>query len=550
MKTKSLLTIIMILAHVISYAGNKEELIDFRQSRENAEISKAYVTINTTSTLELLRLYDDGVYERLKYSKDHYTSVHSMYGKYDMQNNKLTIQPPKYKDYNLSYHGVGTHYIGSKSLYSRYIDLMLRNKRVARETTKKEYKQPWFVNPSFGNIVHGINEQSLSIEKVVPFLVKDCSSEKEKVLAIAKFIAHQISYGYGHCGQTETNSILFGREKKAVCAGYSNVFVDMCKTAGIKAKYVSGEARTGFSDILHINHEHAWNVVRIDSVWWALDVTWYDSSGDSWLLKNPNEMVLTHFSANADGRKTSAYVSPDSLAHLPLFHPSSKNRINDLKIFPSTPLVFCENGQFKFSVEGTHKLSSIFTWGEDIINTYYENEHTANTTFTGKKIDYALMSNGSSSTVRIDLKEKINPISIQINNVGEVKYLVVNGTEEDFMRHLINSSSRKHTVRYTNALLAAIKLRDKDAYVKMLGPNVDKAMTYEEIVTSKYISYIDSWDYITWGSSSFDGYETDDGIKITDGVDFTSQEHLLMFTRVNGELVPVEIRRSVFTSFE
>jgi len=56
------------------------------------------------------------------------------------------------------------------------------------------------------------------------------------------------------------------------CHAYAQMFEEMCKTANMSVKYVSGIANGG---------SHAWNKVKIGSTWYWVDVCWNDTGGGS-----------------------------------------------------------------------------------------------------------------------------------------------------------------------------------------------------------------------------------------------------------------------------
>lgn len=104
----------------------------------------------------------------------------------------------------------------------------------------------------------------------------------------------QIEYDYEYLetgvhanDQNDTKSILFGENKMAVCEGYSKVFKDLCKRAGIKCEYVVGNSRQGFSDISKVGNYHAWNVVWLSDEPYLFDVTWADGGNEEWLMTDP-----------------------------------------------------------------------------------------------------------------------------------------------------------------------------------------------------------------------------------------------------------------------
>lgn len=80
-----------------------------------------------------------------------------------------------------------------------------------------------------------------------------------------------------------------------VCAGYSKMFLVMANEAGLDAVYVSGTTEQSLMG-------HAWNKVKIDGEWKAVDSTWNDTgsrSSDEYLLINDSD--FTGHAARSEG---------------------------------------------------------------------------------------------------------------------------------------------------------------------------------------------------------------------------------------------------------
>ncbi len=61
--------------------------------------------------------------------------------------------------------------------------------------------------------------------------------------------------------------------KKGICTGYSLTFQLLMELAGIECLTVPGAAHGG-------TDEHAWNLVKLDGVWYGVDATWDDPVAD------------------------------------------------------------------------------------------------------------------------------------------------------------------------------------------------------------------------------------------------------------------------------
>lgn len=88
----------------------------------------------------------------------------------------------------------------------------------------------------------------------------------EKVKYINDYVVLNTAYNLESQASPYTPySILFNGE--GVCEGYALTTLLLLEAAGVEAKYISGEVRTGL---------HAWNLVKLEGAWYHLDTTWND----------------------------------------------------------------------------------------------------------------------------------------------------------------------------------------------------------------------------------------------------------------------------------
>ncbi|MBC7774419.1 MAG: hypothetical protein H7246_03190, partial [Phycisphaerae bacterium] len=109
-----------------------------------------------------------------------------------------------------------------------------------------------------------------------------CTTEKEKVRAFFVWIADNIKYdikSFENRSDTDPkeqeekqNPQHVLRAKKAVCAGYSNLLIALCKESGIKALRVDGITKNYRGTVSRAGH--AWCLVRADGTWGLIDATW------------------------------------------------------------------------------------------------------------------------------------------------------------------------------------------------------------------------------------------------------------------------------------
>ena len=113
------------------------------------------------------------------------------------------------------------------------------------------------------------------IDGIIKENTKSSMSETEKVKALHDYLVLNTAYDRAAEGKL-TKSHHFARqiifEGYGVCDGYSEAFKILMNAAGIECKVIYGDTPYGL---------HAWNQVKIDGVWYNMDVTWNDpDNGD------------------------------------------------------------------------------------------------------------------------------------------------------------------------------------------------------------------------------------------------------------------------------
>lgn len=155
----------------------------------------------------------------------------------------------------------------------------------------------------------------VAAETIITGITNGSMSEFDKVKAIHDYIVVNVDYP-AHIDMG--NRSLFTAEgalvnKLAVCQGYAEAFSLLCYKAGIQTEMVYGTADNGIS-----RESHAWNIVRINGVWYQIDTTWDDpvtqnTAGGanlrySYFLIPDSVMSQDHFASNY----TQKYACTDS----------------------------------------------------------------------------------------------------------------------------------------------------------------------------------------------------------------------------------------------
>ncbi|MBS1637444.1 MAG: hypothetical protein JST26_16125 [Bacteroidetes bacterium] len=128
-----------------------------------------------------------------------------------------------------------------------------------------------------GQRVHFLS--SFNYKKLTHALTKNASTDQEKADNISHWITRHIRYDKKAYirfkpRRYKPNRVL--RSRKAVCEGYSHLFTDMCREAGISSAVVHGYGKDWFYDFgdTFFPDDHAWSAYRIDNKWHLSDLTW------------------------------------------------------------------------------------------------------------------------------------------------------------------------------------------------------------------------------------------------------------------------------------
>ncbi len=157
--------------------------------------------------------------------------------------------------------------------------------------------------------LHTPAAEGKSLERLTAYLTEPYGSEPEKVRSIYAWIVNNIRYDHRLAAvprpkRKEVSPKTILKIRKAVCAGYADLFAAMCRLAGIESEVVTGYSRHyNFSqERPFARADHAWNAVQLDGQWYLLDATWeskrYGETGSriesDYFLTDPGEFVTDH----------------------------------------------------------------------------------------------------------------------------------------------------------------------------------------------------------------------------------------------------------------
>ncbi|MDO4771163.1 transglutaminase domain-containing protein [Porphyromonas sp.] len=113
--------------------------------------------------------------------------------------------------------------------------------------------------------------QLKEMKKIADKAIADANAktEKEKVLALIKWIRSNVKYSHGEAGhdtmEDYNSAYSTCTDKVAICQGFANALKALCYTQGISCPVVNG--------ILGVDFGHAWNYAYADKRWIVADPT-------------------------------------------------------------------------------------------------------------------------------------------------------------------------------------------------------------------------------------------------------------------------------------
>lgn len=136
------------------------------------------------------------------------------------------------------------------------------------------------------------------------------------------------------------------KSKKALCAGYVNVFRNLCDAAGLECIDIQGFGRSGMDDLIlkrdSFAMNHTWNAVKLAGRWQLIDVTWASGfTGDDckhftrhrndwYFCTDPRKFVWDHYPKDSSWQLIDQSIDWVEFRSYPLLFPGVvENRLND-----------------------------------------------------------------------------------------------------------------------------------------------------------------------------------------------------------------------------
>ncbi len=115
----------------------------------------------------------------------------------------------------------------------------------------------------------------VSLEAAGAYFKAEVSDPYERIKALHDFTATSLAYDADNLADGTIPSQKAAdvyAAKRAVCAGYARVMVELGKHTGDTIVYIVGHSRASGAELDGVGH--AWNGVEIDGKWYLMDVTW------------------------------------------------------------------------------------------------------------------------------------------------------------------------------------------------------------------------------------------------------------------------------------
>ncbi len=176
-----------------------------------------------------------------------------------------------------------------------------------------------------------------SVKALADYLAAPSASELQRTQAIYQWIIRNIDYdtealAAGDPGDQSAEAVL--AKRKAVCSGYSRLFLALARSAGLEAVEVVGYSRgAGYVPGSPVGPEpdHAWTAVKLGGGWQLIDCTWaagYLDGGsfvrrpdDYYFLTPPDRFIYDHLPEDPKWQLTAAPIAKEEFERLVYLRP-------------------------------------------------------------------------------------------------------------------------------------------------------------------------------------------------------------------------------------
>lgn len=445
------------------------------------KIKHVFECVKSDKKVELLRLYANGEYEQLEYlfQKNKSEIVHRNLGTYVLEKSKLVLNKPTFKEFG-SKVSAGEYFLRDNIYKTPLEAFVFKKKFLGAKTTKKENKKPFFIGITSDEIVSNsaIEKGGFTLKKLVEYITKDASNDREKVMAITKFICRSIEYdrpglathNYTH-RQDDIFSILASRQRLAVCAGYAYVFDSLARIAKVPTREVIGYTKQGYGDYNKLAGLHAWNIVALDGKEYYIDVTWADKKKDvdmTWMFVDPEILLGSHYPQEAKDMLYKKVFTDEDFKKREVVIP--RKEFAKIQHFPTTSWARIDGDQYTLKFK--NKVDVEASWLDPTISAFnYSDEKSAGSrSYSYNEIEN-IKTYFSKDTfcVEIPIPKKEIALNIDVSSEYNIQVHIFKGNEVEYCKQLMEKWNPEHVIAFTEGILAAIKIGDLTFLKEKLG---------------------------------------------------------------------------------
>lgn len=171
-------------------------------------------------------------------------------------------------------------------------------------------------------------------------LTQGLSSDQDRAHALYRWLSENVEYdveGLFAESIPDQDAQAVYRKKRAVCAGYANLFQAMASAAGLESEIVPGRSPDPTLELSGRfgpdQSNHAWNAVKIDGRWELLDSTWgagylneskrfVSRPNDDWFMVDPDAFIYSHLPEDPKWQLLDSPISRSEFDHLPMLSPN------------------------------------------------------------------------------------------------------------------------------------------------------------------------------------------------------------------------------------
>ena len=140
------------------------------------------------------------------------------------------------------------------------------------------------------------------INCIIASEINDNMDAYHRALALHDWLVNNAVYDYSYYYDDPDGVLLYG---KGVCDSFAQAYCMLMSAAGVECVYVSGYGNGG---------RHAWNLVKIDDVWYHVDCTWDVGGSHEYFMLTDEQIAPTHIWNRNGGGSSDEYdnIVPDA----------------------------------------------------------------------------------------------------------------------------------------------------------------------------------------------------------------------------------------------